>query len=83
MKISNPEGSKKHPGLPVLIEGVSDVTDYKLVNNCPPTLAPGGKCQIDVTFDPMSSGKKDDSLSIDDNANGEPQHVKLKGTGKQ
>ena len=83
VSISNPKGSKKKLGLPVLIEGVSDGTDYKLTNNCPATLPPGGKRQIEVTFAPMSPGKKNDSLSIDDNANGEPQHVNLKGTGKQ
>ena len=80
--ISNPKGKKKHPGLPVIVEGVPNVADYKVINKCPVTLAPGGKCQIQVTFAPTSVGKMNDSLTIEDNAIGDPQTVHLVGAGK-
>ncbi len=82
VSISNPKGNKKHPGLAVIIEGVPNIADYTVTNNCPATLMPGAKCKIEVTFVPTSTGKISDSLMIDDNATGDPQMVHLIGTGK-
>jgi hypothetical protein len=70
-------------GLPVVIEGDSAGSDFKATTgNCPAILDAGAKCSLDVTFMPMTKGKKSASLSMDDNASGAPQQVHLKGIGK-
>jgi hypothetical protein len=81
--VTNPKGSKKKPGLTVLMEGVSGVVDsYKVTNGCNTPLAPGGKCAINVTFMPTATGAQNATLMIMDNAANDPQQVKLVGTGK-
>jgi hypothetical protein len=82
VSISNPRGTKKHPGLPVIMEGAPSIADFAVANNCPATLQPGGKCQIQVTFRPSSTGKMSDSLTIKDNAISDPQVVHLVGIGE-
>jgi len=83
VKVSNPKGKKKKPGLPVLIEGVSGGAGFDAtLGNCPATLPAGASCSLDVTFTPMSKGKQHTTLSVDDNADGDPQHIQLKGSGK-
>jgi hypothetical protein len=83
VSVSNPKGTKHKMGLPVVIEGDSAGSDFKATTgNCPAILAAGAKCSLDVTFMPMTKGKKSASLSMDDNASGAPQQVHLKGIGK-
>ena len=83
LSVSNPKGKKNKSRLPVLIEGVSGAPEFSAtIGNCPMTLDAGAKCTIDVTFMPTSKGKQQGMLSIDDNANRDPQQVKLEGTGK-
>lgn len=83
LSVSNPKGKKNKSRLPVLIEGVSGAPEFSAtIGNCPATLDAGAKCTIDVTFMPTSKGKQQGMLSIDDNANRDPQTVKLEGTGK-
>ena len=83
LSVSNPKGKKNKSRLPVLIEGVSGAPEFSAtIGNCPMTLDAGAKCTIDVTFMPSSKGKQQGMLSIDDNANRDPQQVKLEGTGK-
>jgi hypothetical protein len=83
LSISNPKGKKNKSRLPVLIEGVSGAPEFSATTgNCPAVLDAGAKCAIDVTFMPTSKGKQHGVLSIDDNANRDPQAVKLEGTGK-
>ena len=81
--VSNPKGTKKKPGLTVLMEGVSGgVNPYTVTNGCDTPLAPGAQCTIGVTFTPTASGTQDGTLMIMDNAEHEPQIVQLKGKGK-
>ncbi len=83
IKVSNPKGSKKHPGLPVLIELISGGPPvFTEVNDCPPTLAAGAVCSIAVTFTPGAAIAWRGTLAITDNANDNPQTVQLRGTGK-
>ena len=82
VSVANPKGKKKHPGLPVIMEGAPSIADFAVTNNCPAMLEPGAKCQIQVTFRPTSTGKMSDSLSIKDNAISDPQTVHLVGTGE-
>jgi hypothetical protein len=69
--------------LPVLIEGVSGGPGISATTgNCPAKLASGAKCNLDVTFTPTSKGKQQATLTVEDNAFGAPQNVKLNGSGK-
>jgi hypothetical protein len=83
VKVSNPKGSKKHPGLPVLIELISGGPPvFTEVNDCPPSLAAGAVCSVAVTFTPDAAIAWRGTLAITDNANKNPQTVPLSGTGK-
>jgi hypothetical protein len=81
-KVSNPKGNKKHPGLPVVIEMISDPGVFMETNDCPANLAAGTGCSISVTFTPSAATKQTGTLTITDNANGGKQTVSLSGTGK-
>ena len=50
-------------------------------NTCPPTLAGGASCQLNVTFSPQAVGTRTASIQITDNATNSPQNVSLTGTG--
>jgi len=81
--VINPKSSKKRRGLTVLMEGLSGaVSPYSVTNGCDAPLPAGGKCTIEVTFKPTASGPQNATLMIIDNAEREPQLVKLKGKGK-
>ena len=81
--VSNPKGSKKKPGLTVLMDGSSGaVSPFSATNGCDAPLEPAAKCTIGVTFTPTASGPQNATLTIIDNAEHEPQPVKLKGKGK-
>jgi len=83
VKVSNPKRNKKHPGLPVLVEMVSDNPGlFTETNDCPPTLAADAVCSIAVTFTPNAAATWSGILVITDNAHGTPQTVQLSGKGK-
>jgi len=50
--------------------------------NCGASLAAGAKCTIGVTFTPAAAQPYNATLTVIDNADHEPQSVKLKGKGK-
>ena len=59
-------------------------SDFSQTNNCPTNpnkLAAGSNCTINVTFAPAQAGARSASLSITDNATGNPQSVSVSGTG--
>jgi hypothetical protein len=81
--VSNPKSSKKKHGVTVLMEGISPaVNPFSAANGCDQPLVPGAKCTIGVTFKPTVAGSQKGTLVIFDNAEPEPQSVKLKGKGK-
>ncbi len=80
--VSNPKGTKKHPGSAVLIEMISDPAVFTQTNDCPASLAPGTGCSISVTFTPSAPTNQTGVLTITDNAKGGRQTVSLSGTGK-
>ncbi len=86
VKVSNPKGSRKHPGIAVQIELISDPGVFTETNTCPawPTesLAAGKSCTIAVTFTPSAATTQTGTLTITDNAEHSPQAVGLSGTGK-
>lgn len=83
VKVSNPRGKKKPPGLPVVIEMISDSPGvFMQTNDCAANLSPGASCTISVMFTPSAAMKQTGTLTITDNANGGTQTVPLSGTGK-
>jgi hypothetical protein len=54
-----------------------------VTNGCDAPLAPAAKCTIGVTFKPTAAQPYNATLTIIDNAEHEPQPVKLKGKGKE
>jgi hypothetical protein len=81
--VSNPKGSKKKPGLTVLMEGLGTAGNpFGVTNGCDAPLPAGAKCTIGVTFAPTAAQHYSATLTIIDNAEHEPQSVKPKGKGK-
>ena len=59
----------------------TNATDFSQTNTCSSTLGAGNNCTITATFRPTSSGSKSASISIADNAPGNPHVISLTGTG--
>jgi hypothetical protein len=58
----------------------ANAADFNVTNGCT-TVAPAGKCTINVTFKPSTIGLKTASVSIAHNAAGSTSGVSLVGTG--
>jgi uncharacterized repeat protein (TIGR03803 family) len=71
------------PG-PLTISSVvaSPASDFSQLSACGNSLAAGASCSIGVFFDPSTSGTRNGTLTIRDNAPGSPQVVPLTGTGE-
>ena len=74
--VSNPTKSPISLEL-ILASGI----DFSQKNDCGPTLAPGGKCRIEVSFMPAIPGPRTGNLQITE-SNGNPHFVALSGSGK-
>ncbi|MFL6351512.1 MAG: protease pro-enzyme activation domain-containing protein [Bryobacteraceae bacterium] len=55
--------------------------DFAQSNSCGPSLPPGAKCTVSVTFAPTTTGARSASLTFTDSAANSPQTVSLTGTG--
>ncbi len=66
---------------PLTISGIASTGDYAQSNDCGTGVAVGGKCTIQVTFTPTTTGSRSGSVSITDNAAGSPQQIALTGNG--
>ncbi len=66
---------------PLTINGITSTGNYAQSNNCGTGVAGGGKCTIQVTFTPTTTGTRSGSVSITDNAVGSPQQIALTGNG--
>jgi hypothetical protein len=60
--------------------GVTVAGNFTQTNNCS-TIAPQASCSVNVIFAPKGSGILAGSLSLNDNASGNPQLIVLSGTG--
>jgi hypothetical protein len=67
--------------LPLAISSITITGDFAYTSACPPSLAAGASCTIDVTFTPLVPGARAGMLTINDNAAGSPHAVALNGTG--
>ena len=73
---------------PLLISSIglggADAADFAQLSDCPlapTTLAPGSSCTISVTFTPSAAGSRAASVTVSDNAPGNPHTITLAGTG--
>jgi len=61
---------------------ISNTTDFDMTNDCPTTLGPNELCTVTVTFNPLSEGSKDATLTILSNDSDESSvDVSLSGNG--
>ena len=63
------------------ITSITATTDFGESDNCGSTLTSAANCTINVTFTPPAVGTVTGTISITDNASGNPQTVTLSGTG--
>jgi hypothetical protein len=63
------------------VSGVTAPGDFSQTNNCSSIAANGGTCTVNVTFAPTVSGSRTGTLTINDNAQGNPHAVALSGMG--
>lgn len=59
-----------------------DPADFSETNNCGTSLPPAGKCTINITFNPNTTGALSATLSITDGGGASPQSVTLIGIGQ-
>lgn len=60
---------------------VQSTGDYAQSSTCPATLPPSSNCTIRITFTPTVSGMRNGTLTISDDAQGNPQAMNLTGVG--
>ena len=72
-------------GLDVKLTGITisdpNKGDFSALSSCSTTLLPGGQCTVTVTFSPSAIGARTAFLHFIDDAEANPQTVKLSGTG--
>lgn len=66
---------------PLVISGITATGDFTETNACGTALAAGASCSIAVSFSPKARELAVGTLSVTDNANGNPQTAGLTGTG--
>jgi len=59
----------------------ANAPSYAFTNTCGTSVAAGATCNLTGDFDPVTGGSLPASISIADNAAGEPQAIALTGTG--
>jgi hypothetical protein len=65
----------------LMISNIAASNNFGENNNCASSLAPLASCTINVTFTPSTSGNLAGTLTVSDNAPGNPQNIGLSGTG--
>ena len=63
------------------ISSISSSGPFVQTNNCPPALALGSSCTLQVTFTPTASGTQTGTLTFSDSAANSPQVFIVTGTG--
>ncbi len=71
---------KNTGGVAMTVSGMSVSTGFAQTSNCS-SVPVNGNCSISVTFAPTTSGAQSGTLTINDNAQGNPNIITLSGTG--
>ena len=66
---------------PITVSAVTTTGDFAQTNTCSMPVAVAGTCTINVTFSPTVGGSRLGTLTVNDNAQGNPHVVTLSGTG--
>lgn len=67
---------------PISVSGIAMTGDFAQTNTCTSIpVAVEGSCTISVTFSPTVGGSRSGTLTISDNAQGNPHIITLSGTG--
>jgi archaellum component FlaF (FlaF/FlaG flagellin family) len=64
----------------MVVTAVNVTGNFAQTNNCS-TLAHAASCTLTVTFKPLSSGVREGTITLSDNAQGNPHQITLAGTG--
>jgi hypothetical protein len=75
IKLTNNTGTK------LTISKITASANFAQTNNCGVGGAAGGTCAISVTFTPTTTGVLTGTITVADNATGNPQTIPLTGTG--
>src|SRR5215472_15391224 len=67
----------------LVIASITTTANYQWSNCGTATIAPNGSCSVSVSFAPTTTGSRNGSLTITDNASNSPQVVSLSGSGIQ
>jgi hypothetical protein len=78
IKNTSPKKSK----ISISVTGESTSPPFAVKSQCDKILAPGKSCKVSVTFTPPDTLPHMGSLTVNDDATGNPQTVSLSGTGK-
>lgn len=65
----------------ITISGITVAGDYSQTNNCPQTLLAATNCVLSVTFTPTAGGTRTGTITIADDAPGNPHVINLIGIG--
>src|SRR5581483_4227539 len=66
---------------PITVSAVTTTGDFAQTNTCSTPVAVAGTCTINVAFSPTVGGSRLGTLTVNDNAQGNPHVVTLSGTG--
>ena len=64
---------------PLHLTAIRDAGDFVEANNCPPILAPGSSCALNVSFLPSTTGERDGYIIIADDSLDSPQKIAVTG----
>ena len=65
--------------VPIKVGRLAAVGDFNVVEACPMQLAPGTRCDLRITFAPVTAGRRGGTIFIGDDAHSSPHHIRLSG----
>ncbi|TME44801.1 MAG: choice-of-anchor D domain-containing protein, partial [Chloroflexi bacterium] len=65
--------------VPLHLSDIHEDGDFSQTNNCPPVLAPGAGCAINVTFVPSTLGERDGYIVVVDDSLDSPHRIAITG----
>lgn len=63
------------------ISSITSSGDFAVTSNCSAVVAPGGSCNLSITFAPTDYGTRTGTVTVTDNAWGSPHLISLTGGG--
>ncbi len=63
------------------IASITSTPEFSVTHNCPVSLAQSASCILNLTFTPLGDGARKGTVTIQDNAPGNPHTLAVSGTG--